>query len=122
MRAGRRDPDTCVVGDAVDFWRVVAFEADRRLTLHAEMAMPGRAWLQFAVRPPSGSEPARLRQTALFDPRGLLGVFYWVALLPAHAVIFSGLMRAIAARGARDTAGSDSTPPSGRELRGTGGC
>jgi uncharacterized protein YbjT (DUF2867 family) len=106
MRAGRRDPDTCMVGDAVDFWRVVAFDADRRLTLRAEMAMPGRAWLQFAVLPTAGSEAARLRQTALFDPRGLLGVFYWVALLPAHAVIFRGMLRAIAARGTHHTTGS----------------
>jgi uncharacterized protein YbjT (DUF2867 family) len=105
MRPGRRDPDTCVVGDAVDFWRVVAFDADRRLTLRAEMAMPGRAWLQFAVLPPGGSEPARLRQTALFDPRGLLGVLYWVLLLPAHAMIFCGMVRAIAARGARQAPG-----------------
>ena len=103
MRRGRRDPDTCAVGDAVDFWRVVAFEPDRRLTLNAEMKMPGRAWLQFDVVPGSDGEPTRLRQTALFDPRGLLGLLYWVSLLPAHALIFRGMLRAIAARGARQT-------------------
>jgi uncharacterized protein YbjT (DUF2867 family) len=108
MRRGRRDPDTCVVGDPVDFWRVVAFEPDRRLTLDAEMKMPGRAWLQFDVtRGPEG-EPARLRQTALFDPRGLLGLLYWASMLPAHAFIFRGMLRAIAARGAGQT------PRSGR--------
>ncbi len=100
MRRGRRDPETCEVGDAVDFWRVVAFNADRRLTLAAEMKMPGRAWLQFDVLPAAGREPARLRQTALFDPRGLLGLLYWVSLLPAHAFIFRGMLRAIATRGA----------------------
>jgi uncharacterized protein YbjT (DUF2867 family) len=103
MRRGRLDPDICAVGDAVDFWRVVAFEPDRRLTLNAEMKMPGRAWLQFDVVPGSDGEPARLRQTALFDPRGLLGLLYWVSLLPAHALIFRGMLRAIAARGARQT-------------------
>jgi hypothetical protein len=100
MRRGRRDSETCAVGDAVDFWRVVAFDADRRLTLAAEMKMPGRAWLQFDVLPAAGREPARLRQMALFDPRGLLGLLYWVSLLPAHAFIFRGMLRAIAARGA----------------------
>jgi len=108
MRRGRRDPDTCVVGDAVDFWRVVAFEPDRRLTLNAEMKMPGRAWLQFDVVPGNDGEPARLRQTALFDPRGLLGLLYWVSMLPAHAVIFRGMLRTVAARGAGQT------PRSGR--------
>lgn len=102
MRTGRRDPDTCVVGDRIDFWRVVAFDADRRLTLRAEMKMPGHAWLQFDVLPPIGREPALLRQTALFDPRGVFGLLYWVVLLPAHAVIFSGMVRAIAERGARE--------------------
>ncbi len=106
MRPGRRDPATCAVGDAVDFWRVVAFEPDRRLTLNAEMKMPGRAWLQVDVVPGRDGQPVRLRQTALFDPRGLLGLLYWIAMLPAHAVIFRGMLRAIAARGAYHTPGS----------------
>jgi hypothetical protein len=108
MRRGRRDPDTCVVGDAVDFWRVVAFEPDRRLTLNAEMKMPGRAWLQLDVVPGNDGEPPRLRQTALFDPRGLLGLLYWIVMLPAHALIFRGMLRAIAARGARQAPRSGS--------------
>jgi uncharacterized protein YbjT (DUF2867 family) len=108
MRRGRRDSDTCVVGDAIDFWRVVAFEPDRRLTLNAEMKMPGRAWLQLDVVPGNDGEASRLRQTALFDPRGLLGLLYWVSMLPAHAFIFRGMLRAIAARGA------EQTPRSGR--------
>jgi hypothetical protein len=85
----------------------VAFDADRRLTLAAEMKMPGRAWLQFDVQPASDGEPARLRQTALFDPRGLLGLLYWVSMLPAHVFIFRGMLRAIAVRGAYQTPGSN---------------
>jgi uncharacterized protein YbjT (DUF2867 family) len=106
MRRGRRDPETSAVGDAIDFWRVAAFESDRRLTLNAEMKMPGRAWLQFDVMPGKDGERTRVRQTALFDPRGLLGLLYWVSMLPAHAFIFSGMLRAIAARGAYHTPGS----------------
>ena len=107
MRRGRRDPATCAVGDALDFWRVVAFEPDRRLTLNAEMRMPGRAWLQFDVIPGRDGDPVRLRQTALFDPRGLLGLLYWVSMLPAHALIFRGMLRAIAARGAYQSPGTN---------------
>ncbi len=91
----------------MDFWRVVAFEPDRRLTLNAEMKMPGRAWLQFDVVPGNELKPARVRQTALFNPRGLLGLVYWVSMLPAHALIFRGMLRAIAARGAYQTPGSN---------------
>ena len=49
LRRGRRDPVRLEVGDTVDFWRVEAFEPDRLLRLHAEMRVPGRAWLQFEV-------------------------------------------------------------------------
>lgn len=100
FRPGRRDPDTCIVGDEVDFWRVVAFEADRRLTLCAEMTLPGRAWLQFDVAAGPG-DTARVRQTAVFDPRGVLGLLYWMSLLPAHAFIFRGMLRRVVARSTR---------------------
>jgi len=99
LRRGRRDPDTCAIGDAVDFWRVVTFEPDRRLTLAAEMKLPGRAWLQFDVFSATDGT-TRVRQTALFDPKGVLGLLYWISVLPAHAVVFRGLLRAIVARGA----------------------
>jgi len=104
LRRGRRDDHTCLVGDAVDFWRVVAFEPDRRLTLAAEMTLPGRAWLQFDVAAgPAGS--TRIRQTALFDPRGVLGLLYWVSVLPAHAIVFRGMLRAIVALGRSGASG-----------------
>jgi len=104
VRRGRRDPRTVVPGDALDFWRVEAFEPDRLLRLSAEMKLPGRAWLQFEVEPdPEGSV---VRQTALFDPRGLLGLAYWYALYPLHQLVFAGMLRgivrAVPDRGAAD--------------------
>jgi hypothetical protein len=34
----------------------------------------------------------------VFEPVGLSGLIYWYALLPAHAVIFKGMLRAIGRR------------------------
>ena len=95
MRRGRRHPDLLGVGETLDFWRVEAYVPDRRLRLRAEMKIPGRAWLEFEVVP--GPRGARLRQVAIFDPRGLFGIFYWYALLPVHNLIFAGMARSIAA-------------------------
>lgn len=101
VRRGRRNAETLTAGDALDFWRVEAFEPDRRLSLVAEMKVPGRAWLQFQVEP-IGAQPdsarSNIRQTAIFDPAGLGGLFYWYALYPIHRWIFAGMLRAIAAR------------------------
>jgi len=94
LRRSRRDPEQLRPGDTVDFWRVEAFEADRLLRLRAEMKLPGRAWLQFEV---DGDDDASIiRQTALFDPHGLLGLLYWYALYPMHRLVFRGMLEAIA--------------------------
>jgi hypothetical protein len=97
MRRGRRDPDSCVAGDPIDFWRVEAFEPDRRLRLRAEMKLPGRAWLEFSVEPITEST-SRIRQVARFEPSGFLGYLYWYALLLPHTLIFSGMLRRIGNR------------------------
>lgn len=97
LRRGRRDPYTLRVGDTVDFWRVVAHEPGRRLTLLAEMKTPGSAALHFEVRP-QGEAASRVSVTASFHPAGVKGLAYWHALAPAHALIFPGLVRAIARR------------------------
>jgi uncharacterized protein YbjT (DUF2867 family) len=97
LRRGRRDPQEVRVGDAVDFWRVEAVEPDRLLRLRAEMKVPGRAWLEFKVEPVD-ARTSRLSQTAFFAPRGLAGLLYWYLLYPIHAVIFSGMARALARR------------------------
>lgn len=94
MRRGRRDPVNLRVGDAVDFWRVEAFEPERRLRLAAEMRLPGRAWLEFEVSEHEGK--SRIRQTALFDPVGLPGLAYWYALYPLHQLVFRGMLKGIA--------------------------
>ncbi len=94
IRRGRRDPTGMTVGDTIDWWRVEAFEPNRRLRLLAEMKLPGRAWLEFQVEPTeSGSI---IRQTAIFDPVGLGGLVYWYGTYFLHQVLFAGMLRNIA--------------------------
>ena len=94
VRRGRRDPVDLHPGDALDFWRVEAFEPPHRLRLAAEMRLPGRAWQEFEVAESEGG--ARIRQTATFDPVGLTGLVYWYALYPLHSLVFAGMLRGIA--------------------------
>ena len=96
LRRGRRDPEHVRVGDALDFWRVEAYEPDRRLLLRAEMKVPGRAWLEFTVE--AEGEGTRIHQTAVFDPRGVLGRLYWYGVSPLHWFVFAGLLRNVARR------------------------
>ncbi len=93
LRRGRRHPDQLRLGDALDFWRVDAYEPPGFLRLRAEMKLPGRAWLEWRVRR-DGNQTV-LEQKALYHPKGLWGRAYWYSLLPFHAVIFGRLARAL---------------------------
>jgi hypothetical protein len=99
MRRGRRDPDMPRIGDLIDCWRVEAVVPDRRLRLRAGMRVPGRAWLEFEVLP-NGSGSI-VRQTAVFDARGLAGLAYWLIVWPLHQVVFAGLLSRIVDEGIR---------------------
>ena len=94
LRRGRRDPDELRVGEALDFWRVEEYIPDRRLRLFAEMKLPGRAWLEFEVRPVEGG--TEIHQTAIFDPLGWGGQVYWYGLYPLHRLIFTRMLQRIA--------------------------
>jgi len=96
LRRRRPRTDELHPGDALDFWRVESVESDRLLRLRAEMKVPGRAWLQFETTPVAGG--TEIRQTAIFDASGLVGLAYWYALYPLHRFIFAGMLRGIAHR------------------------
>jgi hypothetical protein len=96
MRRARPEGRPLRVGDVFDFWRVEIYEPGERLRLEAEMKLPGRAWLEFDVA--ATARGARITQTAIFDPAGLGGRLYWYLLIPAHALIFRGMLKAIARR------------------------
>ena len=106
LRRGRRHTEEVVYGDALDFWRVVGVERPRSLRLHAEMKLPGEARLEFAIDPEEAPNRSRLRMTARFWPRGLLGHAYWWAVLPLHHFVFGGMLRGI--KRAAEADGGDS--------------
>jgi uncharacterized protein YbjT (DUF2867 family) len=100
MRRGRPSSTTLRVGDTVDTFRVEAIERNRRLRLKSEMNLPGRAWLEFEVTGEGSS--TKIRQTAIFDPVGLIGQVYWYSLYVPHEFVFRGMLRGIAQAALRE--------------------
>jgi uncharacterized protein YbjT (DUF2867 family) len=108
LRRGRRDPESVRFGEALDFWRVVGVDQDRRLALRAEMKLPGEALLEFRIEAVDAGHSV-LQQSALFRPRGLFGLAYWVGVLPFHAFVFRGMLNGIQ-RAARQIAANQKPP------------
>ena len=98
MRRGRRDAETCVAGDPIDFWRVAAYEPDHLLRLEAEMKVPGRAWLEFTVDPVTDDDDARSARWRGSNRPGCSAGSIGTRCCPLHAIIFSGMLRRIGNR------------------------
>jgi hypothetical protein len=96
LRRGRRDPEQLLVGDALDFWRVLEVEDGQRLLLLAEMKTPGEAMLDIQIKP-LGEARTEVQLLSRFLPRGLAGLVYWYVLYPFHQAVFSGMLKALAA-------------------------
>jgi uncharacterized protein YbjT (DUF2867 family) len=90
-------------GDALDFYRVEAVQPDRLVRLHVEMKLPGDGWVQFQAQP-QDQERCELTQTVFFAPKGLLGLLYWYLFYPAHALIFSCMLKRIGLQAETQTA------------------
>lgn len=103
---GRRHPTELRLGDAVDSWRVIGLEPQKRLTLLFGMKAPGSGVLEFELTPEAAGR-TRITITAYFHPAGVWGLLYWYALAPTHGFLFRGLTRAIAARAEAAVARSD---------------
>ena len=82
------------VGDALDFWRVLASDPGRRLLLLAEMRLPGEALLEFKLKS-QWDNAVDLSMTAKFLPKGLFGILYWHAMYPFHAILFRNMIENI---------------------------
>lgn len=94
FRRLRRDPNSLIVGDPVDFWRVVEMVDNQKILLKAEMKLPGLAFLNFEVTP-IDTKTSRLKVEPFFLPIGVFGDLYWYAMAPFHAFIFRGLLRKV---------------------------
>ena len=92
LRKGRPS-NLLSIGDAVDFWRVQKLVPNSRLLLHAEMKVPGKAWLEFKIE--QNKDALIFVQKSYFAPKGLIGLAYWYALLPIHRVVFDGLAKRV---------------------------
>jgi uncharacterized protein YbjT (DUF2867 family) len=93
LRRGRRP--VLRTGDALDFWRVEELVPGARLRLHAEMRLPGEAWLGWELEAEGGG--TKVTQSATFRPRGLWGRLYWLGVAPFHRFVFPGMLAGIIA-------------------------
>jgi hypothetical protein len=96
LRRGRRDENTLIEGEALDFWRVEAINRPFLLRLRAEMRMPGLAWLEFVAEKDSAGTGTLITQRALFAPKGLLGHAYWWVVWPMHGLVFPSMVKNMA--------------------------
>lgn len=92
IRKGRSE--NLEVGDTLDFWRVVRI-SDNRLTLAAEMRLPGEAVFDVHVYE-TPSKVFILEHTVAFNPKGWAGYLYWFALYPLHSLVFRKMLNKMA--------------------------
>jgi hypothetical protein len=87
LNRGRTHPKEIYNGNALDFWRVIYANKDKRkLLLYSELKEPGEAWLEFKI------QNNMLNLTATFRPNGISGRLYWYVVTPFHMIIFKGLI------------------------------
>ena len=81
------------MGKQVDFFHVEILDENRRVRLKTDMKLPGEAWLEFGIE--RGQKGSCLHHVIIYEPKGLLGLIYWYAIYPVHALVFRGMHRAI---------------------------
>lgn len=87
-----RAPIPLEPGDKAGFWVVEAVE-EAGVRFRALARMPGTAWLDVAWT--AGQDGLHIEQTFWFEPAGALGRAYWVALKPAHALVYAATLKAL---------------------------
>jgi uncharacterized protein YbjT (DUF2867 family) len=107
--AGRREAgEPLQPGTRFDFWRVLAVEPGRRLTLVSSLRAPGAGGMEFTLSPTATT--STLAATIHWHPAGFWGLLYWYALWPIHAAMLAGMVRAISLEAEAEAATRGSTP------------
>ena len=94
----RAHPGRLTPGDTIDFLTVTAVEPGRFVQFATDRWSPGVGALEVWVDPdPPGGGAARsiLHLRATWQPDGLIGDVYWLALKPFHLIIFPEMLRRI---------------------------
>ena len=82
-------------GDRLDFWLVSDIDpANFRLTLKAQMRLPGFAYLDWYFEEDERGD--YLVQRSRFYPLSWWGKFYWYSVLPAHRWVFGYMAKRLA--------------------------
>jgi hypothetical protein len=90
LRRGRRDAAFLGVGDPVDFWQVEDVSPAPRLRLHAELRLPGDAWLTWDSLPTALAHGSSRPRSP--GPGPILGRPYWLSAAPFHRFALPGLL------------------------------
>jgi hypothetical protein len=95
LRRGRRDSEVVGYGEALDFWRVVGFERDRRVALRAEMKLPGEALLEFRIEVRSPTANAFCNSQHYSVREACSAWLTGTPCCPFHAIVFRGMLTGI---------------------------
>ncbi len=95
LKRGRRHPSQLLVGDSLDFWRVLEVEPPQYLLLLAEMKMPGEGLMEIRITTLDDNQ-TEVQMFSRFLPKGLWGILYWYVLYPFHLWIYRGILKSIA--------------------------
>jgi uncharacterized protein YbjT (DUF2867 family) len=91
LQQGRRDQSSLMVGETVDFWRVLEFKPPHTLLLLAEMKMPGEAMLEFRLQDMQDRQ-VEVEITVRFLPKGLSGLIYWHLSYRIHNMVIRTML------------------------------
>ena len=81
-------------GKQIRFFHVERLDQNHRIRLKTDMKLPGEAWLEFGIeRATPGT--SYLHHVIIYEPKGVLGLIYWYAVYPVHALVFRGMHNAI---------------------------
>jgi uncharacterized protein YbjT (DUF2867 family) len=77
------------------FWKVVESNPKKRLVIIAEVEIFGWMMQEFLIEK-RDDKSTKLNLNIKFHPRGLAGIFYWIATSPLHQIIFHDIMSWVA--------------------------